>query len=153
MTGPALRNLYLARSGFSALWVFLVLSLASAGNAGLLSGFLLTLYPVSDAAATVFDLRRAGAWWPQRVNLGADLAASVTILVALRSGLTAAITAFGAWAMLSGILMIVLAVHRQRFLGGQWLLILSGRARCWLASHSWAGPGPCLPTSGEAPAP
>ncbi len=125
-----LRDLYLFRCGFSALWVALVVTLASAGTAGgtvsFLSGLLLVGYPVSDAAATVFDLRRAAAGWPQLVNLGSDLVAAVAIGVAARSGLAAAITAFGGWAVLSGVLMIVLAVRRQRVLRGQWLLIISG---------------------------
>ena len=106
MTGPAaqagrgagagtrpvryLRDLYFFRCGFSALWVGLVVTLASAGTAGgtvrFLGGLLLVGYPVSDAAATVFDLRRAAAGWPQLVNLGSDLVAAVAIGVAARSG-------------------------------------------------------------------
>jgi hypothetical protein len=35
-----------------------------------LGGILLVAYPVSDAVATVVDLRRSAAGWPQLVNLG-----------------------------------------------------------------------------------
>src|ERR1700759_2649049 len=84
-----LRNLYLCRTGFSAFWVVLVFSLASArsgeGTIGVLGGPLLVIYPVSDAVATLFDLRSGSiaASWPQHLNLAADLAAALAILVAL----------------------------------------------------------------------
>jgi uncharacterized membrane protein HdeD (DUF308 family) len=158
MTGPAitasrggeaeatpvryLRDLYLFRCGFSALWVALVFTLAAAGTAGgrvsFLGGLLLVGYPVSDAAATAFDLRRAAAGWPQLLNLGSDLVAAVAIGVAAGSGLAAAITAFGGWAVVSGVIMIILAVRRQRVLRGQWLLIISGAGSVF-AGISFAG--------------
>jgi hypothetical protein len=112
----SLRDLYLFRCGFSALWVTLVYTLASTGTAGgtvsFLGGLLLVVYPVSDAAATLFDLRWAAAGWPQLVNLGSDLVAAVAVLVAVGSSLADVIVAFGGWAVLSGALMIVLAVRR-----------------------------------------
>jgi uncharacterized membrane protein HdeD (DUF308 family) len=126
----SLRDLYLFRCGFSALWVTLVYTLASAGTAGgtvsFLGGLLLVVYPISDAVATVFDLRRAAAGWPQLINLGSDLVAAVAVLAAVVSSLADVIVAFGGWAVLSGALMIVLAVRRQRVLHGQWLMIISG---------------------------
>jgi hypothetical protein len=101
----SLRDLYLCRCGFSAMWVALMFTLASAGRGagtvGVLGGVLLVVYPVSDAVATIVDLRRAAAGWPQLVNLGTDLVAAIAILVAVRAGLTDAITAFGGWAILS----------------------------------------------------
>jgi uncharacterized membrane protein HdeD (DUF308 family) len=127
------RALYFFRVGFSVAWVALVSALASSATPGytpgVLAGILLVCYPVSDAAATVLDLRaNAAPWsrWPQQVNLAAGVAAAGGILVALFTGLAAAITVFGVWAIVSGAMMTVLAVRRRRVLGGQWLMIISG---------------------------
>jgi hypothetical protein len=53
----------LFRAGLSAAWVTLVSVLASSaapgGPPGVLAGILLACYPVSDAAATLLDLRPA----------------------------------------------------------------------------------------------
>jgi hypothetical protein len=74
----------------------LVCLLASAdkggGTAGFLGGTLLVVYPVSDAVATAFDLRRVAAAWPQWVNLAWDAAAAVSVLIAVRHSLAAAWT-------------------------------------------------------------
>jgi hypothetical protein len=97
----SLRNLYLFRTGFSMFWVALVFSLTSIRaeqtTVGLLGGMLLVIYPVSDAIATLFDLRSGPivARWPQRLNLAADLAAAPAVLVALQSSLADAITVLG----------------------------------------------------------
>jgi uncharacterized membrane protein HdeD (DUF308 family) len=127
------RVLYFFRAGFSVAWVALVSALASSaaagGTPGVLAGILLVCYPVSDAVATVYDLRAnrtARARWPQQVNLVADVAAAGGILITLLASLAAAITVFGIWAIVSGAIMAVLAVCRRRVLGGQWLMIISG---------------------------
>ena len=87
----SLRNPYLFRAGFSAVWVALVFSLASAqagdGTIGLLGGIVLVIYPISDAIATTFDLQSSlgMARWPQGFNLAADLAAAPSVLIALQA--------------------------------------------------------------------
>jgi hypothetical protein len=54
-----LRNLYLFRVAFSAVWVALVSTAAPSAHSGdtvrILAGLLLVVYPISDAAATVVD--------------------------------------------------------------------------------------------------
>jgi uncharacterized membrane protein HdeD (DUF308 family) len=127
------RVLYFFRAGFSAAWVALVAALASStapgATPGALAGILLACYPVSDAVATTFDLRANRAdsrRWPQQVNQVAGVAAAGEILFASLSGLAAAITAFGIWAVVSGVIMAVLAVRRRRVLRGQWLMLISG---------------------------
>ena len=114
----AFRVLYFFRAGFSVAWVALVSALASSaapgGTPGVLAGILLVCYPVSDAVATVYDLRAnrtARARWPQQVNLVADVAAAGGILITLLASLAAAITVFGVWAIMSGAIMAVLAVR------------------------------------------
>jgi uncharacterized membrane protein HdeD (DUF308 family) len=118
------------------------------GAVSFLGGVLLVAYPVSDAVATVVDLRRAAAGWPQLGNLGSDLVAALAVLAAARSSVADAIVAFGGWAVLGGVIMIVVALRRQRVLHGQWLMMISGigsgpspssspppdpgRAGCWV---------------------
>jgi hypothetical protein len=143
----SLRNLYLFRTVFSASWVALVFSLASAQaggeTVGLLGGILLVIYPASDAIATLFDLRPGPslARWPQQFNLAADLAAAPAILIALQSSLADAVTIFGVWAISTGAVMIFLAARRQRVLSGQWLMILSGAGSVFAGTTfvSWTG--------------
>jgi uncharacterized membrane protein HdeD (DUF308 family) len=143
----ALRDLYLFRAGFSAFWVALVFSLAVArtgeGTVGLLGGILLVIYPVSDAIATLFDLRSGpiAAGWPQHFNLAADLAAAPAVLIALGLRLADAIAVFGVWAIGTGAVMIVLAARRQRVLNGQWLMIISGAGSVFagITFVNWTG--------------
>jgi uncharacterized membrane protein HdeD (DUF308 family) len=143
----SLRNLYLFRTGFSASWVALVFSLAPAQaggeTVGLLGGILLVIYPVSDAIATLFDLRSGPslARWPQRFNLAADLATAPAVLIALQSNLADAITVFGVWAISTGAVMIFLAARRQRVLNGQWLMIISGAGSVFAGTTfvNWTG--------------
>jgi uncharacterized membrane protein HdeD (DUF308 family) len=127
------RALYFFRVGFSIAWVALVSTLASPATPGdtpsVLAGILLVCYPVSDAVATMFDLRanrRVPSRWLQQINLMAGVAGAGGILIALLASLSAAITVFGIWAVASGIIMAVLAVRRRRVLGGQYLMIISG---------------------------
>jgi len=146
-SAQALRYLYMFRAGFSAFWVALVFALASSQSAGRgvgwLAASLLVVYPLSDAVATYFDIRsgwvRAGR--AQRLNLVTDVAAAVAILIAVQYSLAAAITAFGAWAILAGAVMIYLAARRQPGLGGQWLLIISGAGSvlAGITFVGWAG--------------
>jgi uncharacterized membrane protein HdeD (DUF308 family) len=142
----SLRNLYLFRTGFSALWVILVVSLASAEtgrSVSLLGAALLVLYPVSDAVASVFDIRssRVAAGWPQLLNLCCGIVAAAAILVAVASSLAAAIAAFGVWAVVTGAVMIFLAARRQRALRGQWLMFISGAGSIFagITFVSWTG--------------
>ena len=143
----SLRNLYLIRAGFSAAWVALVFSLASAragdGTVGFLGGIVLVIYPVSDAIATIFDLRSSPGEpkWPRGFNLAADLAAAPAVVIALQSSLADAITIFGIWAITTGAVMIFLAAGRQRVLSGQWLMIISGAGSVFAGTTfvTWAG--------------
>jgi hypothetical protein len=127
-----LRALYFFRVGFSIAWVILVASLASSGRAdgraSALAGSLLVIYPISDAVATVFDIRgnRGASIVAQYVNLAVSLAAALGVLIAVLSSVATAIGVFGVWAIVSGAIMVVVAALRRRSLGGQWPMIISG---------------------------
>jgi uncharacterized membrane protein HdeD (DUF308 family) len=142
----SLRGLYLWRVGFAALWIALVASHADAaavgGRPGVLAEILLVSYPAADGIASVVSrrARRAAPRWLSPLNLAAGAGAALGILVAARSSLAAVLAIFGAWAVVSGGLMIILAVHR-RALGGQWLMIVSGAGSVYAGATfvTWAG--------------
>ena len=124
----ALRQLYLVRSGFALVWAILLFLTAS--NGGPLTAVLLVLYPVFDVAAAVVDVRsqRVGASRSAVglvVNITVSTLAALGLAVALTSGIPAVLRVWGAWALLAGVLQLVVAVGRRR-LGGQWALIISG---------------------------
>ena len=124
----ALRQLYLVRSGFALVWAILLF--LTAANGSPLTAVLLVLYPVFDVAAAVVDVRsqRVGASRGAVglvVNITVSTLAALGLAVALTSGIPAVLRVWGAWALLAGVLQLVVAVGRRR-LGGQWALIISG---------------------------
>jgi uncharacterized membrane protein HdeD (DUF308 family) len=132
-TAHSLRTLYFVRVIFSVIWVALIFILAStvtvASGASVLAGVLLVIYPIWDVVATVFDVRAsrgAQSTTPQLVNIVIGTVAALAMIVALISGLTAAIVVFGAWASVSGAIQLFLALRRRRALGAQWPMIISG---------------------------
>jgi len=125
---PTLRRLYLVRFGFALVWAILLFLTASNGSP--LTAVLLVLYPVFDVAAAVVDVRsqRVGASRGAVglvVNITVSTLAALGLAVALTSGIPAVLRVWGAWALLAGVLQLVVAVGRRR-LGGQWALIISG---------------------------
>jgi uncharacterized membrane protein HdeD (DUF308 family) len=132
-TAHSLRTLYFVRVIFSVIWVALIFILVStvtvASGASVLAGVLLVIYPIWDVVATVFDVRAsrgAQSTTPQLVNIVIGTVAALAMIVALISGLTAAIVVFGAWASVSGAIQLFLALRRRRALGAQWPMIISG---------------------------
>ena len=122
---PALRRLYLVRFGFALVWAILLFQTAS--NSSALTAVLLVLYPVFDVAAAVVDVRaqRGGASRTLVATITVSTLAAVGLAVALTSGIPAALRVWGAWAIVAGVLQLVVAVGRHR-LGGQWAMVVSG---------------------------
>jgi uncharacterized membrane protein HdeD (DUF308 family) len=121
-TAPALRRLYFARFGFAVVWAG-VLAL-TASELGVAAGVLLVLYPLVDVAAAVVDARASGAR-ELVLNIVISSLAALGLALAATSGIPAALQVWGAWAILAGVVQLVVALRRRR-LGGQWALILSG---------------------------
>ena len=121
-TAPALRRLYLVRFVFAAVWAVAVF--ASGSHLGPVTVALLVLYPLFDVAAAVVDARstRAPALY---VNIAVSLLAAVGVAVAGASGIPAVLRVWGAWAIVSGLVQLVVGASRRR-LGGQWPMIVSG---------------------------
>ncbi|QUQ63922.1 hypothetical protein [Kutzneria sp. CA-103260] len=123
---PALRRLYFVRFAFAVVWAGLVVATASTINP--LSATLFVLYPLFDLAAAVVDARSSGNGKPVPglyVNMAISLLAGVGLAIALSSGIPAVLRVWGAWAILSGLVQLVVGLTRYR-LGGQWPMIISG---------------------------
>jgi uncharacterized membrane protein HdeD (DUF308 family) len=121
-TAPALRRLYFARFGFAVVWAGVLALTASELNVA--AGVLLVLYPLVDVAAAVVDSRASGAR-ALVLNIVISSLAALGLALAATSGIPAALRVWGAWAVLAGIVQLIVALRRRR-LGGQWAMILSG---------------------------
>jgi hypothetical protein len=140
-----LRRLYFVRFGFALVWALLLF--ATKSDLGPVSIALLVLYPLFDAAAAVVDTRSSGAAGPARglqVNIAISLLAAIGMAVACASGAPAVLRVWGAWAIVSGLVQLVVGAARRK-MGGQWPMILSGgisvlAGASFIASASGANP-------------
>jgi uncharacterized membrane protein HdeD (DUF308 family) len=119
---PALRRLYFVRFGFAVVWAGLLALTAS--DLGVAAGVLLVLYPLFDVAAAVVDARSSRAR-ELVLNIVVSSLAALGLAFAATSGIPAALRVWGAWAILAGVVQLVVALRRRK-LGGQWAMILSG---------------------------
>jgi uncharacterized membrane protein HdeD (DUF308 family) len=90
---------------------------------------LLVIYPLWDAIATLLERRMAGNGSTSRVsaiNIALGLAATIGMIIASFSTIGPALLVFGVWAFLSGAIQLVTAIRRQRTIGAQWPMIISG---------------------------
>jgi hypothetical protein len=122
----ALRRLYFARFAFAIVWA--AVAFAVADELTLPAATLFVIYPLVDAAAAVVDLRSSRATGSPRllyVNIVVSLLAAVGLAVADASGIPAVLRVWGAWAVVAGLVQLVVGVGRRR-MGGQWPMIVSG---------------------------
>lgn len=123
---PALRRLYFVRFGFALVWAGLLFT--SASKLGPISVTLLVLYPLFDVVAALIDVRSSRATKPALglyVNITISGLAGIGLAVAAASGIPEVLRVWGAWAVVSGLVQLIVAVSR-RALGGQWAMIISG---------------------------
>ena len=121
-----LRRLYYARFAFAILWAGLFAATASELTA--ISVSLLLVYPLVDVAAAAYDVRTAGADRPRRalhVNMAVSLVTAVALAVAASSGIPSVLRVWGAWAIVAGVVQVVVALRRRQ-LGGHVAMVLSG---------------------------
>ncbi|MBL4678894.1 MAG: hypothetical protein JKY70_22285 [Mucilaginibacter sp.] len=126
-TARGLRNLYFTRVIFSVLWVILI-SVFAKTNEGL-SRILFIIYPVWDVVATYLDIKAnppQSQTTPQYVNIGIGLLTTIGVIAALQKGVPAALIVFGVWAIVTGLIQLILGLRRRKALGGQWPMIISG---------------------------
>jgi uncharacterized membrane protein HdeD (DUF308 family) len=123
---PPLRRLYFVRFGFALIWAVALFSTAS--SIGPVSATLLVIYPLFDAGAAIVDARSSRA---SRfavglyVNIAISSATAAGLAVAVTSGVPAVLRVWGVWAVVAGLIQLIVALRRRQ-LGGQWALIVSG---------------------------
>jgi uncharacterized membrane protein HdeD (DUF308 family) len=127
-TGNAsvLRNLYFVRFGFAIVWAGLMFVVGS--SIGPLSAALIVLYPLFDVAAAVVDTRSSrpsGSTRGLYVNIAISSLTAIALVFAVLSGIPAVLQVWGVWAVVAGIVQLIVALSR-RTLGGQWAMIASG---------------------------
>ncbi|MGK3208565.1 hypothetical protein [Amycolatopsis sp. MEPSY49] len=124
---PALRRLYFVRFAFAIVWAVLVF-LTTKSGLGAAGVVLVVVYPLFDVGAAIVDARSAksgGSVTGLYVNMAISLLATIGIGVAAASGVPAVLRVWGAWAIVAGLVQLIVAISRRK-MGGQWPMILSG---------------------------
>jgi uncharacterized membrane protein HdeD (DUF308 family) len=149
-TAATLRRLYFVRFAFAIIWAVVVLSMAS--HLGGLVTTLLVLYPLFDVAAAVVDARASRARGASSrsltglyVNMAISLFTAVGVGIAATSGIPAVLRVWGAWAIVAGLIQLIVAVRRRR-IGGQWPQIVSGGLSTLAGASFVASAGAAEPT-------
>ena len=122
----ALRRLYFIRFGFAIVWAGLMFVVGS--SIGPLSATLIVLYPLFDVAAAIVDARSSratGSALGLYVNIAISSLTAIGLVVAVMSGIPAVLQVWGAWAVVAGIVQLIVGLSRRK-LGGQWAMIASG---------------------------
>jgi len=125
-TASALRRLYFVRFAFAIVWALVMFTMADEITP--VGAVLLVLYPLFDVGAAVADARSCrttGSPALLYLNMAVSLVAAAGVGIACASGIGAVLRVWGAWAIVSGLVQLIVAVPRRR-LGGQWPMILSG---------------------------
>ena len=126
-TARSLRKLYFIRAAFSVSWVILIALFAKTSMG--FATILLIIYPAWDVVGTFFDIRANPAGpskTPQYVNAAISGLATLAVGIALHRGVPEALIVFGAWAIGTGLIQLILGLRRRKLLGGQWPMIISG---------------------------
>lgn len=122
----ALRRLYFIRFGFAIVWAGLMFLVGS--SIGPLSAALIVIYPLLDVAAAIVDARSSratGSALGLYVNIAISSLTAIGLVVAVMSGVPAVLRVWGGWAVVAGIVQLIVGVSRRK-LGGQWAMIASG---------------------------
>lgn len=126
-TAKSLRKLYFTRAAFSIIWVILVTAVAKTNLT--IAAILFIIYPAWDVVATFFDIKANPPTvnkGPQFLNAGISILTTIGVTIALQQGIPEALTVFGVWAILTGLIQLILGIRRRKDLGGQWPMIISG---------------------------
>jgi len=123
----ALVRYYLLRAGVAVAWVAAAFTIAPSNP--ILAGALLVIYPAWDAFANAQDAKANGGFRanvPQALNTAVSAAIALAVLVTLQIDMRLVLVLFGAWAILAGVLQLVVGVRRWPTYGAQWAMVLSG---------------------------
>ncbi len=145
-TASALRRLYFIRFAFAIVWALVMFTTAK--HLGPLAVTLLVLYPLFDVAAAVVDARASRAAGSPRLlyaNIAVSLLAAAGLAAASASGIPAVLRVWGAWAIVAGLIQLVVALTRRK-MGGQWPMIISGGISVLAGGSFIAGASAAEPT-------
>jgi len=123
----SLRNLYYIRAAFNVVWVTLI-SIFSRSFPEYVP-ILLIIYPIWDVLGTLADIninRGTGTLMPQYVNLAIGVATAIAVGITIQKSIPSALIVFGIWAVLAGVIQLITALRRQKTMGAQWPIIISG---------------------------
>jgi hypothetical protein len=133
-------RLYLGRALLALVWAaLLAVALSSSdpltadSTLPALAGVLLIAYPIIDVIASLLDARIQhasgvpGIGRAQLINAGISVVTTVAVVLAVLDGAASVLRVFGAWALITGLIQLGLAITRlRRGLSGQWAMIISG---------------------------
>lgn len=125
-TASALRRLYFVRFAFAIVWALVMFTTTS--TLGPVAVTLLVLYPLFDVGAAIVDARASrttGSPALLYVNIAVSLITAAGVAVACTSGIPAVLRVWGVWAVVAGLVQLIVGVTR-RAMGGQWPMIISG---------------------------
>ena len=126
-TARSLRKLYFTRATFSVIWVILIALFAKTAVG--FASILLIIYPAWDVVGTFLDIRanqNSISKTPQYVNAVISTITTIAVAIAIQKGVPDALMVFGAWAIGTGLIQLILGLRRRKLLGGQWPMIISG---------------------------
>jgi len=126
-TARSLRKLYFARAAFSVIWVILISVFVKTNNN--IAEILFIIYPAWDVFATYLDVKANPSQVskkPQYINGVIGIVTTIGVALALQKGVSVALMVFGAWAIITGLIQLILGLRRRKELGGQWPMIISG---------------------------
>ncbi|MCM3300837.1 hypothetical protein ACPMJQ_31615 [Streptomyces pseudogriseolus] len=149
-TASALRRLYFVRFGFAIAWALVMFTMAKEITP--VAAVLLVVYPLFDVAAAVVDAnasRETRSPVLLYVNMAVSLIAAVGVGIAATSGIPDVLRVWGAWAIVSGLVQLIVAVPRRK-MGGQWAMILSGGISVLAGGSFVASAGADNPTLASA---
>lgn len=149
-TASALRRLYFVRFAFALVWALVMFTMAKEITP--FGAVLLVLYPVFDVGAAVYDAkvsRSTGSPTLLYVNVAVSSITAVGLAFACASGVPAVLRVWGAWAVVAGLVQLIVAIPRRR-MGGQWPMILSGGISVLAGASFIASAGADDPTLSSA---
>lgn len=126
-TAMSLRSLYLTRAIFAISWAVLIAVFTKTSST--IATILLIIYPAWDLAMTFVDIRankNAASKLPQFINVAISLLTTIAVTIAIMQGVPQALIVFGVWAILTGLIQLVISLQRRKEFGGQWPMIISG---------------------------
>jgi uncharacterized membrane protein HdeD (DUF308 family) len=120
------QRLFRVRGLLAVAWAVVIALTADDLTTGV--GVLLVLYPLIDAVASVIDARgqRGSARQLLELNALVSVVAAVALGIAAGGDKGDVLAVFGAWALVTGVAQLIVAVRRRMILERQWPLLLAG---------------------------